>query len=269
MRFSFLATCLTLGLLGCQRQAAPVAEAQLPPPQPFQSAEGVSAKGWSVPQEHAGEVMSRLHHGEKLDQVLTDLQRRDPKVLRPGSRPAGPAAADRTPHGAPAPHMIEGDEKPAVARVSRRFELIEGKPVRVKEVEARSGMWRIVFSGAPQADGKTGPDREVWVSSDGQQMFGPGIELPRDIETLEADRAFARCLRDAGVRAFIDPRHADGRAMLAALGRFAGLVLLDCSTELAACHAAGVRTLPAVAVRGTIHAGPKDRKALTALTGCK
>lgn len=267
MRSSLAIIAWALTATACQRAPAPAPAPALPPAQPFETAEGVPAKGWSVPQEHAGEVLGRLQRGEKLDAVLADLQRRDPDILKPGAHAAGPQEPGPVPN--PQGGLMAGDEKIAVDRLQQRFTLIEGKPVTVKVVEARSGLWRIVFSGAPQPDGKAGPDREVWVSPDGQQMFGPGIDLPREIETLEADRAFARCLRDAGVRAFIDPRHADGRAMLAALGRFAGLVLLDCSTELPACHAAGVRTLPAVAVRGTIHAGPKDRKALTALTGCK
>ncbi len=248
---------------------------ELPPPVPFEAEGGAKARGWSVPPESAGEVLSRLQRGEKLEAVLQDLEARKPGILSARKAPLPPPPAPGAQgigalDPAAASQLVPGAEKPAVARVMRRFELIEGQPIRVKEVEARSGMWRVRFSGVPDAAGKpSDKDREVWVSSDAKLMFAGGTALDAEIEQLEADRAFARCLRDAGVRAYVDPRAPAGAEQLVALGKFAGLLSIDCATQTAACHAAGARKLPTLAVRDKLHPGVQSRAALTALTGCR
>ncbi|MEY3015443.1 MAG: hypothetical protein RIT45_4178 [Pseudomonadota bacterium] len=276
----WIAVACSLGAPACNETSAPTEKpgpaVELPPAVPFEAEGGTKARGWSVPPESAGEVLSRLQRGEKLEAVLKDLEARKPGILTAskGATPMPPPPPSAAGIGgmdpAAAGQLVPGAEKPAVARVMRRFALIEGQPIRVKEVEARSGMWRIRFSGVPDGAGKpAAEDREVWVTADAKLMFAGGTVLDREIEQLEADRAFGRCLRDVGVRAYLDPRAPAGAEQLLALGKYAGMISIDCGAQTAACHAAGVRKLPTVAVRDKLHEGLQNRAALTALTGCR
>ena len=253
-------------IAACGRAVEPPAAggpAGLPPPQQFRTDMGEAARGWAIPPEQAGEVLSRTQQGEKLEDVLREIEARKPGTV------SGQASRAKAP--APAPVManqpVPGAEGAAVDKVRKRWELITGQQVSVKEVEAVSGMWRIAFRLSD--DEQQLPLRQVFVTQDARLLFENGVLLDAELESFEADRAFARCLRDRGLRAYLDPRSKDGVAQLAALGRFGGLVLVDCSENLQACVAAGARELPAVMIADKQLTGVQDRAALAAQTGCK
>jgi len=264
----------------CDR-AAPVAHpggtAALPPPQPFQANGGAAARGWALPPEHSGEVLSRTQQGERLEDVLRDIEARHPGTVEGSAaarRPAAQVGAATVPGAAAAAAAavqsapVAGSEAAAVEKVRKRWELMTGQQVAVQEVEAVSGMWRIAFRLAGDQEQQL-PLRQVFVSQDARLMFENGVLLDAELERFEADRAFARCLRDRGLRAYVDPRSKVGAEQVAALGRFGGLVLVDCSENLQACVAAGARTLPTVMVGDKQLKGIQDRAALSAQTGCK
>lgn len=261
---------LALAAAACDHAAPgahPGGTAALPPPQPFQASGGEAARGWAVPPEYSGEVLSRTQQGEKLEDVLADIEARHPGTVGGKGAAAAAPAIPAAPAMAPA-QPVAGSEKAAVEKVRKRWELMTGQQVAVQEVEAVSGLWRIAFQLAGDQEQQL-PLRQVFVSQDARLLFEQGVLVDAELDRFEADRAFARCLRDRGVRAYLDPRSKTGAEQVAALGRFGGLVLVDCSETLQACVAAGARTLPVVMMGDTQLQGVQDRAALTALTGCK
>lgn len=256
-------------IAACGRAVEPPAAggpAGLPPPQQFRTDMDEAARGWAIPPEQAGEVLSRTQQGEKLEDVLRDIEARKPGTV------SGQGARAKAPAPPQAPAManqpIPGAEAAAVQKVRKRWELISGQQVAVQEVEAVSGMWRIAFRLTGDEQQQL-PVRQVFVTQDARLLFESGVLIDAELETFEADRAFARCLRDRGLRVYLDPRSKAGVEQIAALGRFGGLVLVDCSADLQACVAAGARELPAVVIADKQLTGVQDRAALTAQTGCK
>ncbi len=147
------------------------------------------------------------------------------------------------------------------------YEMITGKAVRVLSGEPESGMWRYTFS---VGEGKERLQQVVYATADGRRFFeGKGVHLDTELAAVRRDKRFASCLADKSVRVFGDPRGKTTIQQLKVVGKFGGLVFIDCSKNPKNCAKLGVKSLPSVAIGKDVTPGVQQRSFFETATGCK
>ena len=219
-----------------------------------------------VPIGESNELMQALQSGKPLSpEVIKKLQAKAKRHLEPeagsGAKPALAAAPP------PATQLDRSVGLAAQRKIREIYELVYGQQVQVARASIDSGMWRFELRLGAGAQEKAAV---VYASGDGRLLFRqPGTHLDQELDRLKRDRRFARCLASKGVRIFGDRRTKATMAQLGEIGRFAGLVFIDCAAAPKQCAAQGARKLPAVSVGGRIDNGHKKRGFFEAATGCK
>ena len=224
-----------------------------------------------IPMGQAGPVMDKLRKGQPIDaKILAALaQKRGERVGGPGSvgaprgeRASAPIAAAATGSG-----MNRAVGLATQKKLQRFYELVTGKPVRVLQAAPESGMWRFMFA---VGDGKQMMRQVVYATGDGKRFFeGKGVHLDTELASMKRDKRFASCLADNKVRIFGDPRGKTTVQQLKVVGKFAGMVFIDCSKNPKNCAKLGVKSVPTVAVGRDLHAKVQTRAFLESATGCK
>lgn len=155
----------------------------------------------------------------------------------------------------------------AIARqIEDYFGLATGTPHRVLRIENRSNLYLVTL--LPDSVGARPLD--VFVTLDGRYVFEQQFELAKRRESLQADKRFAQCLLDKGVRLYVDPAAAETKEQYAQLGFFAHTLSIDCGDKQAAlCSPHVADKLPALMMGKKIAPGVHPRAWVEAFAGCK
>ncbi|GMV39191.1 MAG: hypothetical protein AMXMBFR64_09070 [Myxococcales bacterium] len=160
-------------------------------------------------------------------------------------------------------------EPPPITDVRRTveelFTLAADAPVTVLDVTERSGLLRLLI----QIGTDEPRTQVVWASRDGQYVADGLVEVEARREQLLADRRFATCLLEQGVRVFVNPSDGASAAQLTQLGAFARRLAVDCTVGPGNCDALGIKELPTFAVGDSRSPGLRTRGWIESRTGCK
>lgn len=157
-------------------------------------------------------------------------------------------------------------DRAAVRRtVEELFGLAADAPVTVLDVTERSGLLRVLI----QIGGDKPRTQVIWASRDGRYLADGLVDVDARREQLLADKRFAACLLDKGVRVFVDPDDGASAAQLAQLGAFARRLAIDCTVGPRNCEQLGVKELPTFAVGEERTPGLRTRSWVESRTGCK
>lgn len=273
---SIAIAAVVIALAGCNDGARP----PVPVAQGSHAGAGLNLKPGqeiAIPMGQAGPVMDRLRAGKAIDpKMLAALAKRDGKPAGGPSNmglPAAGAMAEGPTAGRPKAAQPTGGRMARQVglatqkKLQRFYELVTGKPVRVLQAAPESGMWRFMFT---VGEGKQMMRQVVYATGDGKRFFeGKGVHLDTELASMKRDKRFASCLADNKVRIFGDPRGKTTVQQLKVVGKFAGMVFIDCSKNPKNCAKLGVKSVPTVAVGRDLHAKVQTRAFLESATGCK
>lgn len=184
---------------------------------------------------------------------------------------AAPAAAAPAAAAAPNAAAIDKQLSTFPAGVQRAVkDLLEihtlryGKKAAVAELKREWGLYsvKIIVEGAKGANW-------MHVTGDGKVALRNGFQLQKRLAVTKADRAFATCLRLAGLRIIGDSTKKTTAQQLQVVGGFVGTVFIDCAGSKENCKQWPAEKLPLILYRTDSYAGPRPRSFLTAITGCK
>lgn len=112
--------------------------------------------------------------------------------------------------------------------------------------------------------------RTVHVSFDGRYIASTLLDVRQRTMILRADRTFADCMEQQGVRVYVALPEEHSRQQVAELGAYGERVVVDCSGEQRAlCEANGVRSFPTLVWKEGSEIGLQRRTDIGLATGCK
>lgn len=180
-----------------------------------------------------------------------------PTVPPSGGAPVPPANDAETGEpdaGAPAGDLEQAEASGSAAglsadqvakRVAQMVQLLGAARVEVVKAVRGPVMHEITYV-AERGDKQRAPPTTVWVTHDGRYLTAALVDIRTRTARLEADRVWATCLANAGLRVYLDMTQEASRKQLRVLGAFGGRVVVDCSGEHAErCKQAGHSAYPA------------------------
>ena len=155
----------------------------------------------------------------------------------------------------------------AVKSVEDVFSLLtDGKAEILAAKEEAFGLVKVTVK-----TGTTGSNinaQEVYVTLDGSMITTSVVKVDDYKRSLEADKAFAQCLFDSGIRVFGLLNESASVLQTQILGTFGSRVFVDCSGNVEACLQLGVGQFPTTIYNGSGYPGIRPLQAFTQLTGC-
>lgn len=163
-------------------------------------------------------------------------------------------------------YMPAGSGK-AVGTVQDVFGLLTDTDAEVLTVkEEAPGLFKVVVR-----TGGTGVNvnaQEIYVTGDGSFILTNVVKVDDYKKSLEADKNFAQCLFDKGVRVLGLGNESSSVLQAQVLGAFGSRVFVDCSGNVQACQQLGVQQFPTTVYNNSGYPGVQPVQAFTQLTGC-
>mgnify|MGYP007046916089 CR=1 FL=1 len=192
-----------------------------------------------------------------------------PAPKQPGAAqtaPLGPGAVQSAPQPvklkqpSPVAHDVVQRRVAEYMKLTRKITLL---PLGVR----RNGE---VLSVAVATPGRAPIVDQVLTTKDGRVLLEDALDIDLEIASLGADRRFAGCLINAGVRLFIDSSKKIDQQQRAMIGRFSNTVVTDChAAGKDACVRQKIDKTPTWLLGTTRIEGPQTRPWLEAATACK
>ena len=145
----------------------------------------------------------------------------------------------------------------AARRVTRVVGMYVGRPVKVLDSAKLQGMYRVKWHPPKQPKN----ERETWITLDGEVMAHGRVDLRRRVQELEGLALFVECLRNWGLRLYVDRAEQKSQEQTKLLEPFTNRVLIDCTGDRKKlCAQSGQSVFPAHVWRGGSEIGPRPMK---------
>ncbi len=160
------------------------------------------------------------------------------------------------------------DTGKAVSTVQDVFGLLTDSNAEVLSVkEEAPGLFKVVVK-----TGGTGASvnaQEIYVTADGSLITTNIVRVDEYKKNLEADKNFAQCLFNKGVRVLGLGNESSSVLQAQLLGTFGSRVFVDCTGNIQACQQLGVQQFPTTVYENNGYPGVQSAQAFTQLTGCQ